>query len=190
MTEPDDNLSRLLIAIAGRDRAAFRDLYAERSAKLFAVSLRICRDRAIAEDALQDAFVEIWRKAESFDPARGKAASWLATIARNRAIDQVRRRGRGPTFGSGSGAGGGADEEDILASIPDPAQAGDGGTEALALGQCLDRLDPRDKEMVLLAYYEGYSREDLSARYDAPVNTIKTWLRRGLASLRSCLETE
>lgn len=180
----DADLSKLLANVARRDRAAFRALYAAQSSKLFAVTLRMCRDRAIAEDALQDAFVEIWRKAETFDPARGKAAAWMATIARNRSIDQIRRRGRGPTFGGGGDEG----EADILASIPDLTQPEDGGAETLALAQCLNRMDDRDREMVLLAYYEGYSREDLSARYDAPVNTIKTWLRRGLAGLRACLE--
>lgn len=181
-----DRLNELLAATARRDRAAFRALYDAQSAKLFAVALRICRDRAIAEDALQDAFVEIWNKAEGFDPARGKAAGWLATIARNRAIDQVRRRGRGPTYGAGGDDG----EPDPLAAIPDRTQPLDGGAEMMALAQCLDRLDDRQKEMVLLAYCEGYSREDLSARYDAPVNTIKTWLRRGLIALRGCLDGE
>ena len=181
----DADLPDLLTAVAKRDRAAFRALYAAQSAKLFAIVLRICRDRAIAEDALQDAFVEVWRKAESFDPARGKAAAWMATIARNRAIDQIRRRGRGPTIGTG-----GDEDQDALAAIPDLSQPKDGGAEMIALAQCLDRMEPRDKEMVLLAYYEGYSREDLSARYDAPVNTIKTWLRRGLIALRGCLEND
>lgn len=182
------DLPELLAAIAKRDRAAFRELYSAQSAKLFAVVLRICRDRAIAEDALQDAFVEIWRKAESFDASRGNPAAWMATIARNRAIDQIRRRGRGPTIGTGGTSS--DDDQDIMASMPDLRQPADGGAEMMALAQCLERLEPRDREMVLLAYYEGYSREDLSARYDAPVNTIKTWLRRGLIALRGCLETE
>ncbi len=178
-------LMELLAATARRDRGAFRALYEAQAPKLFAVTLRICRDRAIAEDALQDAFVEIWNKAEGFDPARGKAAGWMATIARNRAIDQVRRRGRGPALGSG-----GDGEVDLLASLPDTSQPADGGVEMMALAQCLDRLEARQKEMVLLAYYEGRSREDLSALYDAPVNTIKTWLRRGLIALRGCLDGE
>ncbi|MEO1610987.1 MAG: sigma-70 family RNA polymerase sigma factor [Pseudomonadota bacterium] len=180
----ETELSALLAATAKRDRAAFQAIYAAQSSKLFAITLRICRDRAIAEDALQDAFVEIWRKAEGFDPARGKAGAWMSAIARNRAIDQIRRRGRGPAFGSG-----GEDDADAMAALPDLSAPRDGGAEMIALAQCLDRLEPRDKEMVLLAYYEGYSREDLSARYEAPVNTIKTWLRRGLIALRGCLET-
>lgn len=178
------DIADLLAAAARKDRDAFRAIYARTSSKLFGVALRICRDRSLAEDAVQDAYVEIWRKAGDFDAARGRAESWMGTIARNRAIDVIRRRGRGPVMG----AGGTEDEADRVAAIPDPGQPSDGGAEGMALTECLGRLEERQREMVLLAYHEGYSREELSARYDAPVNTIKTWLRRGLASLKTCLE--
>lgn len=175
-------LEPLLLAVAQRDRGAFRVLFDTAGPKLMGLALRICREQALAEDAVQEAFVEIWRKAEGFDPERGSAAGWMAVIARNRAIDLVRRRGRAP------GWGGGGEGEDPLARLIDPFARPDGGAEAMALSECLGRLEPRPRELVMLAYVEGLSREELSARYDAPVNTIKTWLRRGLAALKTCLD--
>ena len=177
------DLNALLLSTAGGDRAAFRALYVAASPKLLGVALRICGERGVAEDALQDAFVEIWRKADTFDTSRGAALGWMAVIVRNRAIDQLRRRGRGPALGSG-----GEDADDAAARIVDISAPADGGADGLALEQCLGRLEDRAREMVVLAYCEGYSREELSERYDAPVNTVKTWLRRGLAELKECLE--
>lgn len=179
-----DDLDELLLRIARGDRAAFRALYQSMSAKLFGVTLRICRDKSIAEDATQDAFVEIWRKAKDFDGARGAPGAWMAVIARNKAIDQIRKRGRAVLVT------GGEDGADVLDTLPDQKAAVDGGVAGLALGQCLGRLADREKEMVVLAYCEGLSREELSERYDAPVNTVKTWLRRGLAALKACLDGE
>lgn len=178
------DIAGLLIATAGRDRAAFRLLYRQTGPKLFGIALRICNDRALAEDAVQDAFVEIWQKAAAFDPGRGKAEGWMAVIARNRAIDMVRKRGRAPSLGTGGG-----EDEDWMTAIPDPSKPADGGADLLALQACLERLDAPQRDMVLLAYYRGYSREELAEKFDAPVNTVKTWLRRGLASLKTCLET-
>lgn len=174
-------LEPLLAAAAAGDRAAFRALYEAFAPKLFGVVLRICRDRPMAEDAVQETFVEIWRKASAFDPARGSAGAWMATIARNRAIDLVRRRGRAPGWDAG-------DPDEAFALLADPRQRADGGAEAMTLAACLGRLAETPRRMLLLAYVEGLSREELSARFDAPVNTVKTWLRRGLIALRACLD--
>jgi len=173
---PDD----LLKAVANRDRAAFRVLFRNTSSKLFGVSLRICRDRSLAEDALQDAFVDIWRKATDFDASRGAAMGWMSVIVRNRSIDLIRRRGRGPQTVDG--------DADNAPEPVDPGAPTDGGTDGMALTKCLGELEARERELVVLAYCEGYSREELSERYDAPVNTVKTWLRRGLAALKDCLK--
>lgn len=181
MTEPGP-LEDTLIAVSRGDRAAFRALYDAMAPKLLGIALRICHDRAVAEDAVQEAFIEIWRKAPGFDPERGGAAGWMTVIARNRAIDLVRRRGRSP------GWGGGGEGDDPLAALVDPSARTDGGAEALALAECLGRLEPHPRELVVLAYVEGLSREELSVRYDAPVNTVKTWLRRGLIALKTCLD--
>ncbi len=177
MSVPNDDL---LKAIANADRAAFQALYSACAAKLFGVALQVCRERDLAEDALQEGFVEIWRKAEHFDPQRGRAEAWMAIIVRNRAVDLLRQRGRNPsTLG----------DSDALTALAGKAREG-GETDPvdyLALLACLDELQDQDREAVLLAYYEGASREELSQRYEAPVNTIKARLRRALAALRTCL---
>lgn len=178
------SLEDLIEATARGDRAAFRALYDAGSAKLFGLCIRICRERPVAEDAMQEAFVDIWRKAAEFDPARGRAGAWMAVIARNRAIDILRRRGRAP----GWGAGGDAEAGDPLAALADPTAREDGGAEAMALSECLSRVEEKTRSMLVLAYVEGFSREELSSKFDAPVNTVKTWLRRGLASLKTCLD--
>jgi len=177
----DIEISDLLLTTAKGDRAAFRLLYDRVSPKLFGIALKICRDRALAEDVLQEVFTDVWRKARNFDPGRGEAGAWLAVIARNRSVDALRRQGRG-IMGVASGS-----EADLNAAA-DPAIAGDGGVEYLTLIDCLNRLDQRQRDLILRAYYRGDSREELSRTFDTPVNTIKTWLRRGLISLKSCLD--
>ncbi len=183
MPAPEE-IETLIGQVAGGDRSAFRALYRESSAKLFGIALRICRDRAVAEDVLQDAFVEIWRRTGQFAAGRGSGISWLSVIVRSRAIDHLRKRGRV----AARETAGSAETEALVEAMPDPAQVADGGVEYMALAACLEQLDPAQREQVLLAYYEGHSREELAARYDAPVNTIKTRLRRALAALRTCLD--
>lgn len=170
----------LLLGVADRDRECFRALYDRTSAKLFALVLRICRDRAMAEDALQEVYVDIWRQAGRFDPSRGTASAWTAAIARNRAVDRIRKAGRpgGPST---------EDPNDFIERLPDPASLTEDGAALMTLLDCLGRLEPRTRNMILLAYYEGWTREELAAREGAPVNTVKTWLRRGLMSLRDCM---
>ena len=175
------SLEALLGDVATGNRAAFRALYDTASGQLFAVALRVCGDRAMAEDALQDAFTEIWRRAEQFDPARGEGMAWMAIVTRNRSIDLIRRRGRSPDLDAPSA------DEAFVAAI-DPRAPPDGGVDYLALLACLGQLDDTPREAILLAYYRGMTREELAERFDAPVNTVKTWLRRGLARLRACLE--
>jgi RNA polymerase sigma-70 factor (ECF subfamily) len=177
----DTDLDELLIATARHDQAAFRLLYDRTSPKLFGIALKICRNRAMAEDVLQDVFTDVWKKAGNFDRRRGHAGAWLSVIARNRSIDALRRQGRGFL-----GATTGSEEE--MTATPDPSMAGDGGVDTLTLVDCLNRLETRERDLVLRAYYKGETREDLAQAFDAPVNTIKTWLRRGLISLKTCLD--
>lgn len=179
MHEADD-LSRLMHAVAKGDRSAFARLYDQVAPKLYGIALRICHDVSIAEDAVQDSFTEIWRKAGDFDPSRGRAIAWMQVIARNRAVDALRRHSRSGREQTGV-------SEEMLGAIVDPRQRADGGVEAMALAECLGQLDERGRQAVLRAYLRGESREELATRFDAPVNTIKTWLRRALASLRDCL---
>jgi len=169
----------LLARVARQDRAAYRTLYDAVAAKLFGVALRICRERSLAEEALQEAFIGIWHTAADFDPQRGSALAWMAGVTRNRALDLLRKRGRGDT----------PVDAGALEVLLTEAQAQRGREPELdALLQCLERLEERPREAVILAYCEGLSREELAARYGAPANTVKTWLRRALAALRACLE--
>lgn len=180
MTSPAD-ITALLQRLARRDRAAFGPLYDATSAKLLGIILRILKRRDVAEEVLQEVYVKIWERAGDFDPGRASPITWIAAIARNRALDEARRK-----------------TPDSLEDHPaylETASTEEGALDALlrgetggALRDCLSRLEPERASMIVLAYCEGMSREDLGARYNQPVNTIKTWLRRALLQLRTCLE--
>lgn len=173
-----EELPELLMAVAEGDRAAFARFYQRTSAKLFGVVLRILPERSVAEDAMQDAYAKIWRNAGGFDARRGSPISWAATIARNVAIDLRRRehpRGRI------------RDDDFDLDLMGDPA-AGASAEEMAALRSCLDRLDPDQRALVLAAYLNGDSREELAERLGHPIGTIKSWLHRSLARLKGCLD--
>jgi RNA polymerase sigma factor (sigma-70 family) len=173
-------LATLIGGVARGDRNAFALLYQRTSPKLFAILLRILHSRAAAEDALQDVFLKFWQNAASFAPEAGPAMAWLVSIARNRAIDIVRAKNPAePTATEAS---------DYFANIAD-IKGGEGQMmELAALQHCLGTLESQARDCILLAYYEGYSREELANRFGKPVGTIKTWLHRSLAVLKSCLE--
>jgi RNA polymerase sigma-70 factor (ECF subfamily) len=175
-----DDLTGLLIRIAARDAAAFSALYQQTSAKLYGVVARILTRGDVAADVLQEAYVRIWEKAGDFDPVRGSALAWMATIARNRALDEVRRVRPVSLEDQPEGFEPAAEEIDPLA-------ARERSEGLAALVDCLKALDEEKRAVVLLAYYRGASREALAKRFGRPVPTIKTWLHRSLAQLRDCL---
>ena len=175
-----DDLADLLSRVAARDATAFAALYKQTSAKLYGVIARILPRGDAGAEALQEAYVRIWEKAGDFDPAKGSPLGWMATIARNRALDEVRRvrPGRSRTCPRAS-------SRRRTKSIRSPARE---RSEALAaLVDCLRTLDEEKRAVVMLAYYRGLSREALAKRFGRPVPTIKTWLHRSLAQLRDCL---
>jgi RNA polymerase sigma-70 factor, ECF subfamily len=175
-----DDLTLLLSRIAGRDAAAFSTLYKQTSAKLYGVVARILTRGDAAADALQEVYVRIWEKAGEFDPVKGSPLAWMATIARNRALDEVRRVRPASLEDQPEGFEPAAEEIDPLATRE--------RSEGLAaLVECLKALDDEKRAVVLLAYYRGLSREALAKRFGRPVPTIKTWLHRSLAQLRDCL---
>ncbi len=175
-----DSLADLLGRIAARDAAAFSALYKATSAKLYGVVARILPRGDAAADALQEAYVRIWEKAGEFDPAKGSPLAWMATIARNRALDEVRRVRPGSLEDLPESFQPAADEVDPLA-------ARERSEGLVKLMNCLRSLDEEKRAVVLLAYYRGLSREALALRFGRPVPTIKTWLHRSLAQLRDCV---
>lgn len=175
-------LAELIAWVAAGRQDALRDLYDRTAPKLFGLILRIVRDRGAAEDVLQDAYLRVWQSAAGYEPEAGRPMAWLAAIARHRAIDMVRRKGEVPM------PMGDDEEEDWLARVADPRDAEAEFLSRDALLTCLERLEPMQRDCVVRAYCEGLSREELALRYDRPVNTVKTWLHRGLALLRGCLD--
>ncbi len=178
----ESDLAGLLRRVALRDEAAFKTLYQRTSAKLYGIVFRILPSRDAAGEALQDAYVRIWERAGDFDAARGSPLAWMGTIARNRALDEVRRVRPSSIEDLPESFEPAADEIDPLASRERSEQLA-------ALIACLEALEKEKRSILLLAYYRGASREALAKRFGRPVPTIKTWLQRSLAQLRDCLSS-
>ncbi len=182
MLSSSNELAAVLARVAQADRTAFEVLYRSTSAKLYGIILRIVANRSVADDLLQEVYVKAWQRANDFDAAKASPITWLATIARNRAIDEVRRSKPKATQ---------YDTESLELSADDahPLDAQARKEELRALMACLDQLDGEKRDIVLLAYYRGMSRDDLAQRFTRPVPTIKTWLHRSLAQLKACLSS-
>lgn len=174
-----DDIAKLILRVALSDRAAFDALYAATSAKLFGVCLRVLRDRGEAEEALQDVFVRVWTKADTFAVSALSPMSWLVAIARNRSIDRLRQRR--PLADIDAAA-------DIAANEPDPERNAELSSEGARIDGCMGELEPARAAAVRAAYVEGVSYAELAARHGVPLNTMRTWLRRSLMKLKECLE--
>lgn len=177
-----DPLAVLLERVARGDREAFERLYRETSSKLFGICLRVLPDRAEAEDVLQEVFASVWRKADQFDAARASAITWMAMIARNRAIDRLRSAPSQMKRASVELA------EDLADGGPTPQARAEAQTEGARLNACLDELDERRRSLIRTAFFEGATYEELAQRVGSPLGTVKSWIRRGLLQLRACLE--
>jgi len=178
-----DDLFDLISATARRDQKAFAQLYAATSSKLYGVALHVLRRRDLAEDVVQEAYLRVWRHADRYDPARGSPITWMAAIVRHLAIDMARSPGVQIP----------ANETDLLALPADTPHP----LEEMSLSEKRHRaftvmrdLDPVKRRLVIAAYLHGESREELARRFGAPVNTIKTWLRRAVLELRQSLEED
>jgi RNA polymerase sigma-70 factor (ECF subfamily) len=173
-------ISQLLNQVARQDRAAFAEVYRATNAKLYGLVLRILHRRDLADEVLQEVYVKIWEKAGEFDARRASPITWMATIARNRALDEVRRKT--PTSLE--------DHPEILEVASGEEGALDSvlrGEDGKRLSDCLNKLEPGRRQMIVLAYCDGFTRDDLAAKFGQPANTIKTWLRRSLMQLKVCL---
>lgn len=175
-----DELSELLSRVALRDRAAFSLLYQRSSPKLFAVCLRILKDRTEAEEALQEVFIKVWQRADRFASDGRNAAGWLTAIARNHSIDLIRTRK--PIADQIE------EEYDLADPSPDPERGAELSAEGRRIDRCMNELDPDRATAVRQAYVEGLSYQELADRFRVPLNTMRTWLRRSLIKLRECLD--
>jgi RNA polymerase sigma-70 factor (ECF subfamily) len=180
-TAARSQLSAALARVAAGDRAALEQVYRDTSAKLFGICLRILADRAEAEDVLQDVYITVWRRAAVFEPERASPITWLATIARNKAIDRLR---------AGAIRRAAPIEAAADASDPEP-QAFEriaSAQESQRLTHCLGELEERQSAAIRAAFLDGLTYEQLATRANVPLGTMKSWIRRGLLNLRACLE--
>ncbi len=173
-------IENLIARVALKDRAAFDQLYDRVSAKLFGVCLRVLNKRAAAEDAMQDSFVKIWNNADKYNANGLSPMTWLITIARNTSIDRLRARKKGHQDVNTPGF-------ELVSPGPTPEQYAVASSEASRLSGCLDRLEEDRGKAIRGAYLDGETYSDLAERFGVPLNTMRTWLRRGLIALRECM---
>lgn len=176
-------LCGLIDRVAQGDRKALAAVYERTSAKVYGVCLRIARDREAADEILQDTYLKVWNRAGRFDAGVASPITWLCAIARNTAIDWVRKHG--------------APAAAPLEEIAEPASGLDDALEAMQAGEdralifdCLETLPPNHKRAIRLAYFDGSTHSELAAIMQVPLGTMKSWIRRSLIQLRGCLEGE
>ncbi len=177
-----ERLRAAMVRLANGDSTALEEIYESTRVKLFGICLRILRDQKEAEDALQDVYINLWQRADRYDPERASPISWLSTFARNRAIDRL-RTGK---------VRGGAVPVDEAAPLPDETPLADAlmvdAERDAQIHKCLGTLDERTRTHIRSAFFDGYTYAQLAERADVPLGTMKSWIRRGLQRLRACLE--
>jgi len=176
-----DELNQLLQQTARNDQKAFAELYKRTSSKLFGVCLRMLRDRGEAEEVLQETYTTVWRRADSFDASRASAITWLVTLSRNKAIDRLRQH-REELLDDPSRL------DETVDDQPTPAAGAETSQEYLRLQQCLDELEPQQQSSVREAFFTGATYNELATRCKVPLGTMKSWIRRSLMQLRTCLD--
>jgi len=181
----DANRSLIVAALArvpAGDRAALQTVYRLTSAKLFGVCLRILGERSEAEDVLQEVYVTVWRKAADFDAGRASPMTWLIAIARNRAIDRLRATKQSRRMEPIEAA------DDVADSSASADRALESSQDSARLHGCLDGLAGHERAALRGAYFDGNTYEDLATRMKVPLGTMKSWIRRAMIKLKSCLE--
>jgi RNA polymerase sigma-70 factor, ECF subfamily len=163
-------LDALIHACARGDRVAFKSLYEASSGRLFGGAMRLLRDHALAQDALQDGFLKIWRNAEKFDATKGAAMSWMSIIVRRAALDRLATRREH------------VDLDEIELAAPEIAPRDPG------LDKCLQKLPDLHRKAIILSYVYGYNHDEIADMLQKPVGTIKSWVRRAGIALRECLQ--
>lgn len=181
MSMDDDELSAIMSAVAQGDRHAFKRVYDATAPKLYGIALRLLRRRDLAEEILQESFLSVWKNAGQYSTAKGTAFVWLAMIVRNKALDRARRASRR-----------------VVEFVPEDARALDlaiAGCDALTrideegrdVRRCYQLLPDQIRNVIGLAFFEGFTHEELAERLSAPLGTVKAWVRKGLSLLKECL---
>ncbi|MBD9482566.1 sigma-70 family RNA polymerase sigma factor [Pseudomonas sp. PDM14] len=172
-----------LIACANGNRQALQQLYEQEGARLLGVAKRIVRDHAIAEDIVHDAFLNIWTRANTFDPARGSARGWIYSITRHLALNFVRGQAKDVQPSAAN-----AQTIEAALSADSPYDETDALVHAGQLDGCLSQLEAIRRECIVHAYVDGYSHAEISAKLGAPLGTVKAWIKRSLVALRECMK--
>lgn len=176
-----EQLSLALRQVAEGSRPALAEVYNRSSAKLFGICLRILGEKSEAEDALQDIYLNVWRKAGTYDSEKASPITWLAALARNRSIDRKRAIGARPSASI-------EEAEHVPDGSADAFQRLESAEEAGRVAACLGELEERPMRAIHAAFYDGLSYPELAERWSVPLGTMKSWVRRGLLRLRECLE--
>lgn len=175
----DLDVEEALRRCAAGDAAALRAIFEREAPRMIGVAQRIVRRRALAEEVVQDSFVQIWRRAASFDADRGAGRTWIYAIVRHRAISILRDEKRLELDADGDPAATVSEEssDDIVTKLSDSS----------SLRRCLEHLEERARKLIVLTYVHGLSHTELAAREGVPLGTVKSWIRRGALALRECL---
>lgn len=174
-------LAALLQRIAKRDADAFEALYRLSAPSLFGLAMRVTRTAESAEEVVQDGFIKIWRFAGSYDPRMSSPSTWMSTIVKNQALDYLRRNAYAGVY---------VEELDArLAMVDDDTDLSrQFSLDAERLSFYLGRLAPVQRQAIALAYFRGQSQSEIAHTLDAPIGTVKTWISRGLESLRIMID--
>jgi len=185
VSERSARLAALLGRVGLADQRAFQALYRDTSAHLYGIALRMVRDGAAAEEILQEAYVGVWHHAGSYDASRSQPLTWLTAIVRNRCLDHLRRRELDTVTLA-------PDDDTPEHDVPDermtPAELLLAGAAAQAVRECVETLEAGPRQAIALAFFQGLSHGELASHLREPLGTVKSWVRRGLARLKQCLE--
>jgi RNA polymerase sigma-70 factor, ECF subfamily len=190
-------LPSLIEACGRRDHGSFSQLYERTHLHLFGIAIRLLRSEQQAEDAVQDAFVKVWNRADSYRAAdaqhEGHALAWLTSIVRNRALDMLRSRTRTRDIEDirpGAAADDSDDEGPAAEGTADALDLYAKATQALHVDGCMGLLDASQRQCLALTYFQGLSNTEVAQHLGAPLGSVKAWIRRGLARLKDCLATQ
>ncbi len=177
-----EQLLPLLKKVSKEDRSAFEELYNVTRRQLYAVALRMLQNKESAEEALQEAYVKIWYKADSYKEGQGTVLTWMVSILRYRVIDMLRHNKvrRSDMIDS-------IDFDDVPSESVQSDDNSDSLTSNKQIDKCMEELDMQQRQAIHLAYFNGLSHSEVVSHLGSPLGTIKSWIRRGLASLQRCL---